>query len=676
MPGLVLFGRRWAIASDDFVFPSFGETILRLSWLIVLIVFFAAHQNGFNCDNAQNLKSFYIGTIVLNSIGLINIVVILRISMKGTIKDTWPRRFICWPLYAKIFLLLPEAVWVCLSTYWAFGFSYTCLWSVVWTVRGTVICSWVVGCLTFFGILASFDPLGSLAISRRDSVSSENQGADESLTMGSIIAANEVWENRCRVLCCCIACNPDTQNAFTDVGKLVAEFFHELDLVPTDLAAGIMLVYEKQANMDSQLYSVSTSPNPPLGDYSQCQPKSWMTIFNMSHYMKFAMGSYGWPFYLYQNILTGACRLCSSYRCCSCMRKANGIFKDNICQCNTAAIKKLTHLHENDLIYVTFHNQFKQVPFYVALDRPKNTVVISIRGTLSLKDALADLSARGATLDIPGVENSYCHAAMLDCANYIKSKLESLNILEAAFGQLREGAALVLVGHSLGAGVAAILSVLLRPQYPDLICFSFSPPGGLMSASASKYTREFVCSVVVDKDIVPRLGMYTLTDLKVKILQALCETNKPKYRILATGCLRLLCCLTPSGDSRAEERNNVLSRAGARYTEERSLLQGQTLQDALRVAEHQLQEMGKTEWPLHPAGQILHIRETSRKHEYDAVWSRPECFDKIIISKKMVTDHMPNTVSRVLDELADRQYVPLTQLTSAHLQASQEHLLT
>jgi sn1-specific diacylglycerol lipase len=40
---------------------------------------------------------------------------------------------------------------------------------------------------------------------------------------------------------------------------------------------------------------------------------------------------------------------------------------------------------------------------------------------------------------------------------------------------------LVLVGHSLGAGSAAILAVLLHDQFPDLHCYAYAPPGGLLS---------------------------------------------------------------------------------------------------------------------------------------------------------------------------------------------------
>ena len=32
MPGIFAFNRRWEIGSDDFVFPAFGELIIRIAW--------------------------------------------------------------------------------------------------------------------------------------------------------------------------------------------------------------------------------------------------------------------------------------------------------------------------------------------------------------------------------------------------------------------------------------------------------------------------------------------------------------------------------------------------------------------------------------------------------------------------------------------------------------------
>ncbi|CAG02564.1 unnamed protein product [Tetraodon nigroviridis] len=34
MPGLVVFNRRWGIASDDFVFPGLFELFIRVLWYV------------------------------------------------------------------------------------------------------------------------------------------------------------------------------------------------------------------------------------------------------------------------------------------------------------------------------------------------------------------------------------------------------------------------------------------------------------------------------------------------------------------------------------------------------------------------------------------------------------------------------------------------------------------
>lgn len=35
MPSLVAYGRKWNIASDDFVFPEITEALVRLSWSVL-----------------------------------------------------------------------------------------------------------------------------------------------------------------------------------------------------------------------------------------------------------------------------------------------------------------------------------------------------------------------------------------------------------------------------------------------------------------------------------------------------------------------------------------------------------------------------------------------------------------------------------------------------------------
>ncbi|PNH00433.1 Sn1-specific diacylglycerol lipase alpha, partial [Tetrabaena socialis] len=71
----------------------------------------------------------------------------------------------------------------------------------------------------------------------------------------------------------------------------------------------------------------------------------------------------------------------------------------------------------------------------------------------------------------------------------------------------------VLTGHSLGAGVAALLGPLLREQFPNLRCWAFAPPGGLMSPQAASLTRDYCVSVVHAKDMIPRLAVASMEQL-------------------------------------------------------------------------------------------------------------------------------------------------------------------
>lgn len=87
---------------------------------------------------------------------------------------------------------------------------------------------------------------------------------------------------------------------------------------------------------------------------------------------------------------------------------------------------------------------------------------------------------------------------------------------------------LTLVGHSLGAGTAAILAILLRQEYPDLSCFAYAPPGGLLSMPAQEYTKEFITSVVVGKDVVPRIGLRQMETLREDLINAIKRSVDPK----------------------------------------------------------------------------------------------------------------------------------------------------
>jgi sn1-specific diacylglycerol lipase len=64
---------------------------------------------------------------------------------------------------------------------------------------------------------------------------------------------------------------------------------------------------------------------------------------------------------------------------------------------------------------------------------------------------------------------------MIKSAKFIMTKLEEENILESIF--LRHSDyGLIIVGHSLGAGAGAVLTLLMKKKYETVKCFAYSPP--------------------------------------------------------------------------------------------------------------------------------------------------------------------------------------------------------
>lgn len=62
----------------------------------------------------------------------------------------------------------------------------------------------------------------------------------------------------------------------------------------------------------------------------------------------------------------------------------------------------------------------------------------------------------------------------------------------------------------MGAGVAALLTLKMHQRVPSVRCWAFCPPGGLVSQNLSHEAEPYCTSVIVNKDIVPRLSLQTV----------------------------------------------------------------------------------------------------------------------------------------------------------------------
>ncbi|XP_035230504.1 diacylglycerol lipase-beta-like [Stegodyphus dumicola] len=561
MPGIVMFKRRWRIGSDDFVFPALAELGMRLIWFTVVLVIFIKHRVHLRCKGGEKLLQTY---LTFSLVGLAVIILldslIAWISSRGTISQTRPRRHLPKILYLRLLVMIMEAVWNGLGTKWAFTVQdHLCEpQRVVLLVQIIAICSWSLLGVMIFGMLLVFDPINNYRNNGSghrvaDVERGEPQPLYINLNSAGVEKAKKVWEWQIRLFCCCCG-NRDEQSksAYSTISKLFTYHFEDVDLVPSDIAAGLILLQQKQAmentnrvstSQHSENFSVQspdslTSTGAVQGSiisspgvFTPPTNQFWMTPEMALRFMKFAQGSYGWPMFLYSNCFTGMCQIWKDIRCCACCCKPPSyIIDDNCCQCHTAALKYVTDLSDEDLIFVSFHNRVYEIPFYVAVDHQTCSVVVSIRGTLSLSDTLTDLTAECDRLFTDGCpQGVFCHRGMLRAAYFVKNKLEESHALSDAFA-LHQSYSLAITGHSLGAGTAALLALLLRPIYPNLRCFAFSPPGGLLSLEAVKYSEDFVMSVTLGDDLVPRLSVPTVEDMKKKLLNCIVDCEQPKIR--------------------------------------------------------------------------------------------------------------------------------------------------
>ncbi|CAK7307583.1 Diacylglycerol lipase-alpha [Vulpes lagopus] len=483
------------------------------------------------------------------------------------------------------------------------------------------------------------------------------------------------WSRRLKVFLCCTRTKDSQSDAYSEIAYLFAEFFRDLDIVPSDIIAGLVLLRQRQrakrnavldeANNDilTFLSGMPVTRNTKYLDLKNSQ--EMLRYKEVCYYMLFALAAYGWPMYLMRKPACGLCQLARSCSCCLCParpRFAPGVTieEDNCCGCNAIAIRR-HFLDENmtavDIVYTSCHDAVYETPFYVAVDHDKKKVVISIRGTLSPKDALTDLTGDAERLPVEGHHGTWLgHKGMVLSAEYIKKKLEQEMVLSQAFGRdLGRGTkhyGLIVVGHSLGAGTAAILSFLLRPQYPTLKCFAYSPPGGLLSEDAMEYSKEFVTAVVLGKDLVPRIGLSQLEGFRRQLLDVLQRSTKPKWRIIvgATKCIP---------KSELPEEVEVATLSSTRLWTHPS-----DLTIALSAST-----------PLYPPGRIIHVVHNHPAEQcccceqeeptYFAIWGDNKAFNEVIISPAMLHEHLPYVVMEGLNKVLENYNKGKTALLSA-----------
>jgi uncharacterized membrane protein YgcG len=205
-----------------------------------------------------------------------------------------------------------------------------------------------------------------------------------------------------------------------------------------------------------------------------------------------------------------------------------------------------------------------------------------------------------------------------------------------------EGWQLVVVGHSLGAGAASLISLKLRHYYPQLKCLAFSCPGGLVNKKLSHAMTPFCTTIAVGKDAIPRSSVATIARLMDELVTSLARCKQPKIRVLFLPWWRRH---SQQFKDLFYDYSDIPGEAAAallKYYESRRRL-GQPIE-------------------MYPPGKVIFLRpikSQSRlgiKKTWDAIYIAPEDLmgEGILVSPNMLKDHLCSTAYDALNEAREK----------------------
>ncbi|XP_025832678.1 sn1-specific diacylglycerol lipase beta [Agrilus planipennis] len=677
MPAIRLFGRKWLAASDDLVIPGLFEITFRVVWLILIALVYVRYYNHtWRCDSGGDyIRAYLNGMVVLLVVQIVVLIALVNRSAQGSITDESARRHVPPLLLLKIFLILPETVLNIFGTMWAFcGDIIVCHHEEEFSktvIEALTLLNWTLFGLAIFGFALVFDPLGS----KRYHEIQETPGGGESLRHRK---ATSLWQRRFRWAFCWMRSDEYGNEAFRQVAALLSDLFRSTDLVPSDVLAGCILLRVKQKKETREMRRIQMLSHDDLKYTTDVHkifvfaPK-WMNLENARHFLRLSIAAYGWPFVMYRHCVTGICRLMSQVTCCACFRtKSTIVTDDNCCLCNLAGVKDISKLREEDILFASFRNNVFELPFCIITDHKTSSIVVAVRGSISLRDIFTDLTAGSDQFEAEGLPpDTMAHKGMIEGANYIYRRLKETNILDKARSLYPEYD-LILTGHSLGAGVACLLALKIKPKYPDVKVYAFATPAGLLSREAARLTESFIFTIGVGDDFIMRLGVDSAENFRTGIIQVLHASRLPKYRVLLNGCGYALFGVPPC-DLESTWKKDLSSPPGRSPLLEPKEIHTITSSEEAGILTRDISQRRFSKTRLYTAGRILHIvnrkkTKTERKNgtggpSYEMRWATAEDFMELKVMPRMLYDHLPHNVYNTLDTILREQRDDISEVT-------------
>ncbi|CAF1381068.1 unnamed protein product [Adineta ricciae] len=614
MPAIRLFNRRFNFSSDDLTIPSLIDITLRFPLIVLLLIFHLKSQFfDWSCLTFFSLVYFY-PLLIIYCLIMIIASSIFILSLQGTpVNYTYPRRHVPLLIYIRLVLVLMDIVMNMFGLIMFIREFHKC----DNLSRGIIIVSIGYSCILSISLLIMLVFL---------------------LDLTGMMSAEKKWEMRIKFLFCCGRGYGGQSSNIENIIKTLQYLFDDerFDLVASDFAAGLVLLQQEDLYEER---SIDIYESVPL-----------QLIKDGLYYNSYAQSAFGWFSLAYQYRMTFLPRICFAMRfrtigfCCSCCcglaccQNEDSYYDP--CGGQYRTLQYLLRKQKPIILYANFFGAFGRAPFYIAADKEKKTIIISIRGTLSATDVLTDINAAEDILETELFGRGYCHSGMHSAAKYIRDEIcQRLIDIFAKYPDY----SLILCGYSLGAGVACILSILLKSSYPHLKCYGIAMPGSVLSENLILSTRDFIYSYVVDVDMIARASLRSLEQLRDRILIALNKCDRNKFRVLTTTLVETL----------TKRRQVFHSISNVSDRTNLSLNTNSTISQLVST-----DQSGERVDLLLP-GTIIHLYSTdrvglfTRKASYRACLSHYNNFNHLIVHPRMWFDHFPASYSTAFADVIE-----------------------
>ncbi|KAL6210674.1 hypothetical protein ACLB2K_015906 [Fragaria x ananassa] len=331
---------------------------------------------------------------------------------------------------------------------------------------------------------------------------------------------------------------------------------------------------------------------------------------------------------------------------------AKGCYKDN-----TAALARNCMLRESNVLKFVKNSNVMRPGYYIGIDTRRKLVILGIRGTHTVYDLITDVvSSSDGDVTFEGFST---HFGTAEAARWFLT--HEMGYIKKCLEKYEVGFKLRLVGHSLGGATAALLAIMLhKKSYKEL---GFSPEivsavGYAAPPCVSKELAEscfgYVRTVVMQDDIIPRLGVASLKRLRDEILQTdwMSVIEKEDWRSvigLVTNAKQVVSSVQDVAakltDYAKFKSNNdspddpMIKKAS---TDSRVPLNEKTVRDIAVGSPNGGAASGVPEELFIP-GTVYYLKRNVDAHtsDYFTLWKRNpgEHFERIVLSSNLISDH-------------------------------------